>query len=122
MAAPSRWEEVYGLTVREARAAGLPVLAADVGDLAAVADGGKAGIVVPRDDEAAWVQALERFAKDAEARERWTRASEPRSTEQMTDQLERVYVELARDVRGMNVELPQRTPQKVSLWRRLFGR
>src|SRR6185503_9770809 len=70
VAAPSRWNEVYGLTVREARAAGLPVLVSDAGALADVAAGGAAGLVVPAEDRALWVAALRRFADPAE-RARW---------------------------------------------------
>ncbi len=129
VAAPSRWEEVYGLTVREARAAGLPVLVSDTGDLAAVAAGGEAGIVVPRDDEAAWVDALRRFAGDAEAREAWAAAETTvRTSHEMMLQIERAYVEVIRDatgvmpalvhpVEGMEVE----APKKKGFFGKLFG-
>src|SRR6185295_15153701 len=71
VAAPSLWPEPYGLTAREARAAGLPVLVSDAGDLAGVAEGGAAGIAVPARDRAAWIAALRRFASDAPARALW---------------------------------------------------
>lgn len=91
VAAPSRWNEVFGLTVREARAAGLPVLVSDAGALAEVAEGGAAGLVVAAEDRAAWAAALRRFADPAE-RARWrAHATRPRSTAQMTDQLEAAY-------------------------------
>jgi glycosyltransferase involved in cell wall biosynthesis len=91
VAAPSRWNEVFGLTVREARAAGLPVLVSDAGDLAGVTDGGAAGLVVPAEDRAAWVAALRRFADPAD-RARWSaHPPRPRTTAQMTDQLEEAY-------------------------------
>jgi glycosyltransferase involved in cell wall biosynthesis len=91
VAAPSRWNEVFGLTVREARAAGLPVLVSDAGALAEVAEGGAAGMVVPAEDRAAWAAALRRFADPAE-RARWrAHAARPRTTAQMTDQLEAAY-------------------------------
>jgi glycosyltransferase involved in cell wall biosynthesis len=97
VAAPSRWNEVFGLTVREARAAGLPVLVSDAGALPAVADSGRAGLVVPADDPQAWGDALRRFASDAGARERWASArSSPRSTQDMTLQLERAYADVVR--------------------------
>jgi len=96
VAAPSRWNEVFGLTVREARAAGLPVLVSDAGDLADVTDGGAAGLVVPAEDRAAWVAALRRFADPAE-RARWSaHPPRPRTTVQMTDQLEAAYREVLR--------------------------
>ena len=96
VAAPSRWNEVFGLTVREARAAGLPVLVSDAGDLPGVTEGGAAGLVVPAEDRAAWVAALRRFADPAE-RARWSaHAARPRTTAQMTDQLEAAYREVLR--------------------------
>jgi glycosyltransferase involved in cell wall biosynthesis len=94
VAAPSRWTEVFGLTVREARAAGLPVLVSDAGALPDVTANGAAGLVVPADDPEAWVEALRRFASDARAREAWGAAkTSPRSTDAMMLQLERAYVE-----------------------------
>ena len=108
VAAPSRWEEVFGLTVREARAAGLPVLVSDAGDLPAVAGGGRAGLVVPRDDRAAWVAALRRFGTDAEARSRWAAAAVPvRTAADMATQLERAYLEVV--------------GRRLPWWRRLLG-
>ena len=96
VAAPSRWNEVYGLTVREARAAGLPVLVSDAGALPDVAACGAAGLVVPADDRAAWVAALRRFA-DPRARAAWAAHAElPRSARAMALQLERAYCELLR--------------------------
>jgi glycosyltransferase involved in cell wall biosynthesis len=92
VAAPSRWEEVYGLTVREARAAGLPVLVSDAGDLPAVTAGGRAGLVVPRDDPDAWVLALRRFASDAAARAAWSACDAPvRGAREMALQVEDAY-------------------------------
>lgn len=132
VAAPSRWEEVYGLTVREARAAGLPVLVADAGDLPAVAAGGAAGLVLPPEDEDAWVEALGRFARDDEARAAWSRAEAPVHTSRaMMLQLERAYVEVVRDVTGILPSLvhpveglrPVEEPKKKrGLLGRLFGR
>ena len=115
VAAPSRWVEVYGLTVREARACGLPVLVSDVGDLAACADGGRAGLVVPWADEDAWVAALERFGTDAEARRDWAAcALVPRGSADMTDQLERAYREVL-------ASRPRRAERR-GFFARLFGR
>ncbi len=98
VAAPSRWCEVFGLTVREARAAGLPVLVSSAGDLASVAAGGAAGIVVDPDDGAGWAQALRAFA-DYENRARWRRHYEkPRGAHDMMLQLEHAYFEVVREV------------------------
>ncbi|MBM3976542.1 MAG: glycosyltransferase [Planctomycetes bacterium] len=132
VAAPSRWHEVYGLTVREARAAGLPVLVSDRGDLARVAEGGEAGLVVPADDRAAWVAALRRFGTDAAARARWSqRASTLRDVESMTLELEREYVAAIVEVTGRMpsllhpIDVPPASappePPRRGFLRRLFG-
>lgn len=99
VAAPSRWTEVFGLTVREASAAGLPVLVSDAGDLPAVTAGGRRGLVVPADDEDAWVEALRRFGGEPELRAALA-SGEPavRTTEDMMRQLERLYVAVVREV------------------------
>jgi glycosyltransferase involved in cell wall biosynthesis len=94
VAAPSRWCEVFGLTVREARAAGLPVLVSSAGDLAAVAAGGRAGIVVDPDDRAGWASALRAFVDPAN-RARWREHREPPPAARDTAlALERAYLEV----------------------------
>lgn len=136
VAAPSRWDEVYGLTVREARAAGLPVLVSDIGALPAVADGGAAGLVVPADDPQAWREALARFADDAEARAGWAAHPSPvRSAAEMARELERLYADVVEEATGLRPELPadqvaaasSASPQAVApkpkgLFGRLFGK
>ncbi len=100
VAAPSRWCEVFGLTVREARAAGLPVLVSSAGDLASVAAGGRAGVVVAPDDHHGWVRALRAFA-DYENRARWRRYQQkPRSALDMLLQLEGAYFEVVEETRA----------------------
>jgi len=100
VAAPSRWCEVFGLTVREARAAGLPVLVSSAGDLASVAADGQAGVVTTVDDHAGWVEALRTFA-NYKNRARWRRfTTKPRTAFDMMLQLERSYVDVIRDVTG----------------------
>jgi glycosyltransferase involved in cell wall biosynthesis len=125
VAAPSRWEEVFGLTVREAAAAGLPVLVSDAGGLPELAATG-AGIVVPRGDAGAWVRALERFANDADARARWGGARPAlRTTGEMAAELEHAYVEVVRAVTGhapAGMETAPAPTRKRGLLGRLFGR
>ena len=95
VAAPSRWPEVFGLGVREARAAGLGVLVSDQGGLPDVARAGRAGLVVPTGPEAdpgAWQRALERWAGDAALRAAWAAAPVAvRTAREMVDELERAY-------------------------------
>ncbi len=91
VAAPSRWEEVFGLGVREARAVGLPVLVSNRGGLPElVTDGG--GMVIDSEREGAWTAAIEAFAADS------TRFGQApavvRSTREMVDQLELAYDEV----------------------------
>lgn len=103
--APSRWCEVFGLTVREARAAGLPVLVSAAGDLGSVAADGEAGVVVAVDDHAGWVEALRAFA-DYRNRARWRRhTTRPRTAFDMMLQLERAYVEMIEAVGRVVPEL-----------------
>jgi glycosyltransferase involved in cell wall biosynthesis len=120
VAAPSRWEEVFGLTVREARAAGLPVLVSDAGGLPSVADGG-AGLVVSRDDRQAWKDAIALFAEDDAQRAAWANSSAPVwSAGQMAVEYVELYRsmlskdEVAQEVPGpaepaAEVEVPQET-------------
>jgi len=101
VAAPSRWEEVFGLTVREARAAGLPVLVSNVGDLPAVTSGGRAGLVVePPHGEAgrrAWADALQHFVQDVKGRKAWgAYAQRPRTSKAMALEFEGLYAGIKR--------------------------
>jgi glycosyltransferase involved in cell wall biosynthesis len=58
----------------EAQAAGIPVVATDVGSVSAALDGGASGLLVPPADAAAAVDVLERLAGDPALRERLVRA------------------------------------------------
>ena len=128
VAAPSRWNEVYGLTVREARAAGLPVLVSSAGALPEVTASGTAGLVVPAEDTQAWVAALRRFANPAQRAVWAAHVQRPRSARTMALELERAYVDV---VRAAGRRLPElefvageeaRVPERGRGWlRRLFG-
>ena len=54
--------------VLEAAAAGLPIVATDTGGTAEILDGGRTGILVPIDDEAAMAEAIGRLAADPDLR------------------------------------------------------
>jgi len=59
VAAPSLWEECFGLSVREAAAVGIPVLVSDAGGLPELVErDGAAGVVALREDPAGLVKAL----------------------------------------------------------------
>ena len=87
VAAPSRWNEVFGLSVREARAAGLPVLVSEVGGLARAA--APEGTLSP-DDPGAWARALSRLV-DPAFRSRLAAAPEPRGAGEMAREVAGVY-------------------------------
>ena len=96
VAVPSRWEETYGLVAREARAAGLELLVADRGGLPAAAAGG-AGRVLPADDAGAWAAALAELGRGRPAGAgRATGSDGLRTLGEMADELEALYLELAR--------------------------
>ncbi|MEH3075711.1 MAG: glycosyltransferase family 4 protein [Quadrisphaera sp.] len=67
VAIPSR-DEPFGLVAVEARAAGAPVVASDLGGLREALDDGRAGDVVPAGDVAAWASALRRVLDDDDHR------------------------------------------------------
>ena len=61
--APQRWEG-FGLTPLEAMASGVPVAAADVGAFSELVEPGETGAVVPADDLAAMIAAVEPYLAD----------------------------------------------------------
>ncbi|MCB9877184.1 MAG: glycosyltransferase family 4 protein [Planctomycetes bacterium] len=93
LAAPALWHEAFGLTVREALAAGRPVLVSRVGGLQdAVADG-QQGRVLPPGDVPAWTAAIRELAEDRGLVARWSAAARGRARgfAAMADDLVRVY-------------------------------
>jgi glycosyltransferase involved in cell wall biosynthesis len=75
----------------EAQAAGLPIVATDVGGVAAALGHGARGLLVPRGDAAAVVRACERLRRNEELRERLIRGGlELARTETTEAQLDRL--------------------------------
>lgn len=64
---PSRWYEAAPRSITEAYAAGVPVLASDIGALPEAVNPGITGDVVPVNDPAAWRAAARRLADDEES-------------------------------------------------------
>ena len=62
--APALWEEAFGLTAREALAAGRPVICSRIGGLQDAVEDGVQGWLVPPGDPMALGEALERLAGD----------------------------------------------------------
>ncbi len=74
---PSR-KEGLPYVVLEAMAAGLPVVATDTAGVEILVEPGWNGMVVPRDDVAAFAEAMVSLAVDPELRARYGRASRQR--------------------------------------------
>ncbi len=80
----------------EALAAGTPVVATDVGGVAAVVDDGETGLLAPKGDVQRLAEHLERLAHDPELRRSMgslgaTRMRERFATERMVDAVQRLY-------------------------------
>ena len=79
LAAPALWHEAFGLTVREALAAGRPVLVSRVGGLQDAVVDGEQGFVLEPGDVGAWATAIERLARDRGEVSRLSRSARPRA-------------------------------------------
>ncbi len=64
---PSRWYEAAPRVITEAYAAGVPVIASDVGALPEAVESGKTGYLATVDDPAAWAEVVGRLLDDAES-------------------------------------------------------
>lgn len=94
---PSRWE-VFGLTIAEAMAASVPVIATKVGGIPELVADGETGMLVPPGDPRGLAGAIEVLALDAPLRERLGAAGHTRwdvsfrhST--MVDAVEAAYID-----------------------------
>jgi glycosyltransferase involved in cell wall biosynthesis len=67
---PAIWGEAFGLTIAEAMATGLPVVASRVGGIPELVTHGETGLLVPPGDAGALAGALDRLAADGEERAR----------------------------------------------------
>ena len=93
---PSLLEEAFPLSVIEAMATGLPVLASRVGGVPTALRSGIDGELLPPADVAAWAVALRRLSSDGSLRERMGRNARERAlacfdTQQMLDATETVF-------------------------------
>ena len=80
---PSRWHETFSIVAREAVLAGLPVIAACMGGISdAIADGVN-GLLLPPDDLAAWVAAMQRVVENPKLVTEFHRAQVSRQVKSM---------------------------------------
>jgi glycosyltransferase involved in cell wall biosynthesis len=79
--APSLWPEPFGLVALEAAAAGKPIVASNIGGLRDIVVDGETGFLVPPDDRAALVAALQRLISDEGLRTRLGAAAARRAGE-----------------------------------------
>jgi glycosyltransferase involved in cell wall biosynthesis len=100
VAAPALWHEAFGLTVREALAAGRPVLVSGVGGLQDAVVDGKQGRVLPPGDVAAWAAVLAEWADDPRLVRRLGRSARTRA---------RGFAAMAADLVGVYREAGART-------------
>jgi glycosyltransferase involved in cell wall biosynthesis len=94
---PSRWFEAAPRSITEAYAAGVPVVASDIGALPEAIDPGVTGDLVPVDDPRAWARAAGRLSDDAESvrlgEGAWRRWNERFTPEHGLAALEAAYAE-----------------------------
>lgn len=81
---PSIGEEAFGISVVEAMACGLPVLASDNGGMRETVVSGKTGYLLPAGDVGAWRSALTNFLADDGARREAGAASRRRAVDEFT--------------------------------------
>ena len=62
---PSRWYEAAPRSIIEAYAAGVPVIASDIGALPEAVAGDETGLLAPPDDDVAWAERMQALADDA---------------------------------------------------------
>jgi glycosyltransferase involved in cell wall biosynthesis len=113
-ALPTLREEGLPISLLEALATGLPVVASAAGGVPTAIEDGVNGFLIPRGDVGALVARLSQLLTDAALRERMGRSArstaETRfSRQQMLEQTEAVFADIAaRRVRAMGAQLPPR--------------
>lgn len=97
LAAPALWHEAFGLTVREALAAGRPVLVSRIGGLQDAVVDGVQGRLLPPGDPAAWAEAIRSLADDRKLLRGYIAATggQARGFAAMANDLSNIYSEAA---------------------------
>jgi glycosyltransferase involved in cell wall biosynthesis len=101
LAVPSRWYENTPLVVYAAMAAGVPVVATDLGGLSEVIEHGKNGLLFELEDVDGLANSLRRLYEEPELLERLRSGIEPvKRIEDSIGELEEIYAELMGQKRG----------------------
>ncbi|MFN3244905.1 MAG: glycosyltransferase family 4 protein [Planctomycetota bacterium] len=97
LAAPARWHEAFGLTVREALAAARPVLVSRVGGLQDAVEDRVQGRVLPPGDAPAWAAAIRELAEDRSLLRKYIAGCRGRARgfAAMAEELAGVYADVA---------------------------
>lgn len=96
VAVPSLWYETFSLIVHEAFAAGVPVIASDLGALSEAIRHGENGWLVPPGDVGAWSDTLRGLAAEPELLDRAQASIRPPITqEEHLNRIEDLYTEVA---------------------------
>lgn len=80
-------QEVFGITIAEAMACGLPVVATGVGGIPEVVEDGKQGVLVPKSDAASMAKAIHQLQIDEETRQRMGGLANLRAREHFDDRM-----------------------------------
>ena len=93
---PSLWYETYCYVLHEAFAAGVPVIASDLGVMADAVRDGVDGLLVPPGDVAAWTASLERLAREPALRAHLAaNVPQPPDEADHAEALRQIYLEAA---------------------------
>jgi glycosyltransferase involved in cell wall biosynthesis len=101
LAVPSLWYENSPIVIQEAFAAGVPIVASDLGALAEKVRHGEFGILVPPGDTAAWTEALRHLTEETDRLESLRRRMPAAMTiREHVRQIEAIYDQHSRQQAG----------------------